>query len=137
MAVDSMEFDITPSLSMTIDANSLVKGSGEYYETSESFLGITSVTKLDTRPDAAEPVDYDATDSGGTIGDAKTFSTNFKVSSGGDKVGVTITAAMKLEPRMFYEYSEATVDLMTGRMTQTTPMAVTFNGLGADDCSKR
>ena len=35
MAVDSMEFDVTPSLSMTIDANSLVKGSGKYYETSE------------------------------------------------------------------------------------------------------
>ena len=59
----------------------------------------------------------------------------------GDSVGVTITTAMKLQPRLFYEYSqagtEATVDLMTGQMTQTTPMAVTFNKLGADDCSKR
>ena len=141
MAVDSMEFDVTPSLSMTIDANSLVKGSGKYYETSESSLGISSVTKLDTRSEAEEPFTYDAQDSGGTIGDAKIFSTNFEVSSGGDSVGVTITTAMKLQPRLFYEYSqagtEATVDLMTGQMTQTTPMAVTFNKLGADDCSKR
>ena len=132
-----MSFDITPTLYMKIDANSLVSGSGEYYKTSESSLGFKTITTLDTRSDAEEPFSFESEEGGGSIGAGKYFSTDFEITSGGEDVGITITTAMKMEPRMFYEYGDVVVDLMTGGMTQSTPTAYSFDNLGAEDCSAR
>ena len=92
-----MSFDITPTLYMKIDANSLVSGSGEYYKTSESSLGFKTITTLDTRSDAEESFSFEAEESGGSISAGKVISTDFKITSGGEDVGITITTAMKME----------------------------------------
>ena len=131
---DVVCFKVTPSLWMTIEQGSEVSGSGEYFETTESEVGVSTITNVNT---AEEEFEFEGVENGGEIGDAKIFGDDLEVESGGDNVAISIFVKMVIVPKMTMEEDKSTLDLFDGKMIQTIPMTSTFENLGNYDCMKR